>query len=225
MDSLCCARCHRSFHGECLSIDNSLLQFLHVVVDIGGWCCRPCCGSNPFKHGKTGIRDELNDVKTQVGAINDNITAISLSIQSLTSLVNHSKPTYAEAVLHQKVASGSSDHINIPRHPLVPSNSNHEVTNRSTPQRPPGNHPGNDTIHQGSKNNEFRTAVLTAVHSELKTQTKRSSNIVVPGLKLSREHRTPIYSRIFASRASQSKQRSSRQLDWVRSRKARSSIY
>ena len=40
--SLQCCVCSKSYHGECLSIDELLLPLLHVVVDIGGWCCVPC---------------------------------------------------------------------------------------------------------------------------------------------------------------------------------------
>ena len=186
VDSLCCARCSRSFHGECLSIDISLLPFLHVVVDIGGWCCRLCCVPNAVIRGEPGIRDELNVVKTQVCSINDNIKSLSATIQTLTSLVHHSKPSYAETVHQQAgVSSGSGERRSNARSPPTKSTSNQTsgTATQVIPQMTPDGHPQKNVNPHGSTKNEFRAAVLAAVHSEFKTQSLRSSNIVVSGLR------------------------------------------
>ena len=37
-----CCLCDTLYHGECLSIDDSILPHLHLITSIGGWSCAPC---------------------------------------------------------------------------------------------------------------------------------------------------------------------------------------
>ena len=44
-----CCLCDLWFHGVCCEIDDSLMEFIHIVHEIGGWCCKSCRAS---KRGK-----------------------------------------------------------------------------------------------------------------------------------------------------------------------------
>ena len=46
VSSLKCCLCDVLYHGNCLDLNPVLISFLHVVSDIGGWCCVECRSSN-----------------------------------------------------------------------------------------------------------------------------------------------------------------------------------
>ena len=51
--SLQCCLCNIHYHGACLNVSNtSLLDFLYVVTEIGGWCCSTCRQPKPAKSGR-----------------------------------------------------------------------------------------------------------------------------------------------------------------------------
>ena len=40
--SLQCCMCSEHFHGNCLKISKPTIDFLYVVIEVGGWCCPAC---------------------------------------------------------------------------------------------------------------------------------------------------------------------------------------
>ena len=42
VNSVQCCFCRSVHHGSCLDIDESLLPFLYVIKEVGGWCCPTC---------------------------------------------------------------------------------------------------------------------------------------------------------------------------------------
>ena len=75
--SLKCCICENHYHGTCMDIDNpTLLSFLHVVADIGGWACVGCRkrgGKAPAKAAKKqeNISDDLAQIKSHLVSISD----------------------------------------------------------------------------------------------------------------------------------------------------------
>ena len=87
--SLQCCICNNSYyHGECLKISDSLLPHLHVVADIGGWCCTLCRTMKKVAARKvtkpaaadpdpviTEFRKDLEVIKTQMSTISARLEA------------------------------------------------------------------------------------------------------------------------------------------------------
>ena len=137
--------CEHHYHGTCLDIANpTMLSFLHVVVDIGGWACEECRkrgGKAPRVNKNSGnINNDLAQIKTQLFSISEvlkNVTAFPASKDSGD----------VERLSYSQVLRSS----------LNPASS--------------------------SLDTNVRTAVLSAVHTEFKSITNRSLNVVVTGLK------------------------------------------
>ena len=75
--SLKCCICENHYHGTCMDIENpTLLSFLHVVADIGGWACVSCRkrgGKAPARATKKqeNISDDIAQIKSQLVSISD----------------------------------------------------------------------------------------------------------------------------------------------------------
>ncbi len=105
--SLTCCICDLPHHGTCLDINSTLISFLHVVVDIGGWCCSTCIKSKGFtkvtrKPKKQSINDvinnDLSEIKKQLNLLADAITKIStphVPMPTSESITNQPTSTYA----------------------------------------------------------------------------------------------------------------------------------
>ena len=75
--SLQCCLCNTYYHGACLNVSNtSLLDFLYVVAEIGGWCCSTCRQPKPGKSG-TG---RVSKVTLNAEQVNEEPTADQSSV-------------------------------------------------------------------------------------------------------------------------------------------------
>ena len=86
-----CCLCDLDFHGECCNVDEHLIEHLHIVNEVGGWCCKGCRTS---KRGK--ITKNINQINS------DNIESMKIELNKITALLFEqssviSGQTYAEA--------------------------------------------------------------------------------------------------------------------------------
>ena len=167
VSTLKCCLCESYVHGRCLDTANdALLEYLYVVAELGGWCCPTCRVSK--KSGKTTkptkasanvehVNNELNCIKSQLSQLYHEFKAYSTSTPSTSSATGSPVESNNKTSYAEMVLhTGSSS---------TPSGLSHSV-----PQL----------------DGKFRTAILSAVHSEFKSRDKRASNIVVTGLKPSK---------------------------------------
>ena len=160
--SLKCCLCENYYHGSCLDIDNpTLLSFLHVVVDIGGWACVGCRnrgGKAPIKENKNKTKND--GLMTDLALIKKQLNSISDVLKNATVIPTSDKVDKMDAsarvtgkLSHSQVLRASSNRI---------SNSSSQPSTLDT---------------------DVRTAVLSAVHTEFRSISNRSLNVVVTGLK------------------------------------------
>ena len=78
-----CCICDNFYHGECLTISETLLPQLYIVVEVGGWSCTACRKVMRCNKGNgakvpnakqvtsmdSSLRSEINDIKTQLQSI------------------------------------------------------------------------------------------------------------------------------------------------------------
>ena len=162
----------------CLNIvDTTLLDFLYVVSEIGGRCCLTCC--QPGKSGKSNsgripkiilntehVNEELQTIKAQLASISECLHSSSsnaLSADNSTALMSHESSAGPRNIITYAQVAGS-----------IPT------TTSNVPRSSTSNKSNHSTLEE-----TFRTAVLTAVHSELLLKSRRSNNIVVTGLPIS----------------------------------------
>ena len=139
--ALKCCICEHHYHGTCLDIANpTMLSFLHVVVDIGGWACMEC-----RKRGGKAPRAE--DINNDLAQIKIQLSSISEVLKNVTAFPASKDSSDVERLSYSQVLRSSSN----------PASS--------------------------SLDTNVRTAVLSAVHTEFKSITNRSLNVVVTGLK------------------------------------------
>ena len=164
--SLQCCLCKLFFHGACLDINNtSLLDFLYVVTEIGGWCCVSC--RQPSKPAKPNrgpkvtlnaeqVNDELQLIKAQLASISDCLHSTPINAGVSFNCSNKGL-TYAQVAGSIPASSYNVSQLPVSAQSTLPS------------------------LDQNT-----RTAVLTAVHSEMNLKSQRSNNIVVTGLPISK---------------------------------------
>ena len=158
--ALRCCLCDIYIHGRCLDIKNpSLLDFLYVVSEVGGWCCPGC--RSPKNNVKTAS-DNKKTIKKTISAeqVNDELQFIKTQLASLTDAL-----------------APNLDRADPPAPSTKPTFSQVLQSNTSPSQ------PRLQTSTSSLLNNNLRTAVLTAVHTELNSKSKRSCNVVVSGLQ------------------------------------------
>ena len=158
-------------------VNTSLLDFLYVVSEIGRWCCLTC--RQPGKSGKSNsgripkitlnaehVNEELQTIKAQLASISECLHSSSsnaLSADNSTAFMSHGSSAGPRNIITYAQVAGS-----------IP-------TTTSTVLRPSTSNKSNHSTLEET----FRTAVLTAVHSELQLKSRRSNNIVVTGLPIS----------------------------------------
>ena len=164
-DSLKCCLCGLLFHGECLSVSSKNMLYLHIMVEIGGWCCARCRTPNPVladavvgrvdqnQNPSTGLHSnsispvDLVEFKTDLESLKVNIRTMSDEIRKLTT-----NPRLFSDVVSSVSASGPS---------------------ASSSSQPPTN------SHVG----ESKIAMKKTIQSEIISFNRRSCNVVVSGLK------------------------------------------
>ena len=113
-----CHFCENQFHGVCLDIPNkSLLDFLYVVDEIGGWTCMNCrtsltMNNKPSKNTKAItnsnlelIHQEIKSMKTQLEIISDSV--ISLHSDTRT-IIKPGGPGILGSLTYAQAASDGS---------------------------------------------------------------------------------------------------------------------
>ena len=128
--ALKCCLCDRYFHGSCCNIDESLMEYIHIVSEIGGWCCMICrlakrINVNSSKNlnqtqknaeNIDSIKQELTKINDQLKFLTSNFPLITsptsngnhavtngkISITDLTSSSINAKQSYAQALQSPK---------------------------------------------------------------------------------------------------------------------------
>ena len=192
-----CTFCAHFFHGTCLSIDDSLISFLHVVNEIGGWSCPSCrvmiqsmepevpsktlipASGRPRAQTKSSaasridqVSAELIDIKSQLKIISDHlITSSGGGSNPANNNTSRSKPDVQHS--YSAALAGKSSHDSD-----VPGPSKQPATNPGLPRIP------GPVSNQPSIDPDLRAAMLSAVHSEFNSVSQRAMNVVVSGLPI-----------------------------------------
>ena len=144
--------------------NETLLDFLYVIAEVGGWCCPSCRLTKKVAGGKTSgtsashhhehINQELQVIKDQLTHLTSSLLPISKnSFVQPTSLANMvSQKSYAQVAASEPDGDGKK--------------------------------PGVVDSIPGI-NGEIRTAILSAVHTEMLTKEERALNVVITGMKIS----------------------------------------
>ena len=84
-----CCICDCFYHGECLSIPQTLMSQLYIVIEVGGWSCSPCRRSlrskkpaepcvpsnKPATSSDNNISSEISNIKNQLKSITEFLTS------------------------------------------------------------------------------------------------------------------------------------------------------
>ena len=71
-----CCLCDRHYHGACCNINESLMEYLHIIADIGGWCCQVCRKTKRSTNNPKALN------QTQKNAENIDNEGLEVQIQS-----------------------------------------------------------------------------------------------------------------------------------------------
>ena len=162
--SLKCCLCNTNYHGDCLSIDESLMNFLYVIVDIGGWCCVRCRKAN-----KNSMKDPINPVTPPAypGQYQSDVDGIKKDLEMIKLNISKISYSIAKPSINNCIPLDSSGTSSAPK-----SNKNYaNVVVR-----------GNQTSNSTGPETSLRASVLETFHTELHAINQRSSNVVVSGL-------------------------------------------
>ena len=167
--SLQCYFCSKSFHGVCLKLANkSLLDFLYVVAEIGGWACQSCrlslaITNKPTPKNKTinsnidSLHQEIISIKTQLDLISDSVLSLHKANQADTE---SRKIDPSGSTTYARIVSGAA----------------------SSNQKEIGQANVDPITNENKLDNNLRSQILLAVHSEQQLKNKRSSSLVLTGL-------------------------------------------
>ena len=190
-----CCFCKIPYHSCCLKIDESLEPYLYVIASVGGWCCHAC---RELFMNKSKISKKQNDraVIENVGAfstiptiltnMNLELSALKVQIQSLSD--NLPSNTQASQVgdfilkrTYAQVTGPTASQADPAVPPLVSVDQSSSSSSSGSAAAGKTSGIGKELL-ASNLNDQFRTAVLSAVHSEFKSISNRSSNIVISGL-------------------------------------------
>ena len=110
--SLKCCLCDNYYHGSCLNLANpTLISFLHVVADIGGWACVECRkrgGKAPNKADKKfdNLNTEISLIKAQLDSLSDVLKKV-VTIPASTHVQNNGEAPSATLTYSQVLQSSS----------------------------------------------------------------------------------------------------------------------
>ena len=178
-----CCLCDEYFHGSCLEVANeTLLDFLYVVSEIGGWCCTSCrlikkVASKPSKgskasHQQDHVNQELQIIKNQLSILTTNL--LSFSNNSINAPSGDHTDHLSD--MDRLLSSGNSSGF-------LSKKSYAEIVGSQQSGSVERKIGGVETIP--SLSGGVRTAILSAVHTELQTKDKRAYNIVITGMPIS----------------------------------------
>ena len=157
--SLKCCLCEVHYHGNCLDLSSTLVSFLHVVSDVGGWCCVECRGLR--KDNKPATKTKK---PTPIENINNEITVIKLQLEEITSCLSK---------VSNSLPIASNDYSTKPSYATVL-----RTSTSSTADSVP-------STALTKLDDKFCTEVLSAMHAELNSKEQRSKNLFVTGLPIS----------------------------------------
>ena len=177
-----CCICDNNYHGECLSLDESLLPHLHLMMAIGGWCCAPCRRRvrgfadgailsqpvaqvvfNPLQlpdpAASTSVSD-LDNVLDLCKKLNTEISDMKLQMRTITEFLSPIVDTVVPTVVPSGVVT-SAEKSSVSWSKIVQNK-----TSSKTEVKQP-------TIN----------SVLKAVHGDLLDKQRRAKNVLITGLK------------------------------------------
>ena len=98
VNALQCSICKDVSHGSCLNIDESLLPFIYVIKEVGGWCCTSCRSSpqtarnSKGKLPTTSVSQQSIDVLTrELSDIKSSLLVVTQALRTASS--NNSRAT------------------------------------------------------------------------------------------------------------------------------------
>ena len=91
LDYIKCSGCDQYFHGECLSINDSILPHLHIFREVGGWCCT-YCHRNPISFNTKPLDNTTVKKSTTVDKIADILPPVNYSIQDKVGVGSSDRP-------------------------------------------------------------------------------------------------------------------------------------
>ena len=191
-----CCFCTKKYHSCCLEIDESLEQYLYVVTDVGGWSCPTCRAT--LSSDKTAKSDTGRNKNSSMNNIDNlqklsfEIKALQAQIQSLSEVMSKTntessperniinsakifKPSYTQIVTKHQPASTQFTELSHDLHSQSTGREQQAKKSTSTSIK------SVDAVLASNFENQFKTAVLSAVHSEMKSFARRSTSIVVSG--------------------------------------------
>src|SRR6266536_3328762 len=86
VSALKCCLCEVSYHGSCLELNSTLISFLHVVADVGGWCCLDCRKVDNKKITNPTARPKKENINTEIAGIKEQLQSITELLRNTTSL-------------------------------------------------------------------------------------------------------------------------------------------
>ena len=169
-----CCLCDRYFHGSCCKIDESLMEYIHIVSEIGGWCCIICRIAKRINVNNSKSLNQTQKNAENIDSINQELTKINDQLKCLTSnfsLITSSASNGNRSVTNDNIPTTdlTSSSIGIKQsyaQTLQSSKSKVDIKSTSPPKL----------------EKQLQTAVLTAVHAEFNSISKRALSIVVTGL-------------------------------------------
>ena len=169
--ALHCCLCDRYFHGVCSNIDESAMEYIHIISNTGGWCCSICRiskrNNNKSLTQTQKNAENIDSIKQELSRINDQLKHLTTSLSSLSPPASIINQINGEADRSTQESLSSS----------IKANSKSYSQALLAPQPPQAKQ-----SHPPKLEKQFQTAVLTAVHAELNSISKRSFDIVVTGL-------------------------------------------
>ena len=171
-----CCICDSFYHGECLSVPQTLLLQLYIVIEVGGWSCSPCRRSMRSRkpadpsvplNGSASSSDSSN-ISSVITNIKNQLKSITEFLASNFSVHNTALTTPVSMVIGQQSASvnGSTSAVNsdvVGSHSYAGVAAGKNRVPRETPST--------------------MDAVLKAVHTDLMDKQQRMKNVIVQGLK------------------------------------------
>ena len=107
VNALQCCYCKDVFHGACIGVDKSLLPFLYVVKEVGGWGCPTCRFSVPTDRESKGKQPSPNAVKKSIDAVTREVIEMKSNLQAVTQMLTAAHP-YARINPHNLVPTITS---------------------------------------------------------------------------------------------------------------------
>ena len=82
--ALQCCLCDRHFHGVCCKFDESSMEYIHIMTNIGGWCCL-VCNSNENLNQTQKNAENIDFIRQDLSRINEQLKNLTNNLSSMNS--------------------------------------------------------------------------------------------------------------------------------------------